>query len=330
MDSCNITTGCFHTPLPCALCEHKTCPKGNACSWFECSLQANGTCINISKNCDDGNPCTQDICQLVSGSNTSVCAHILNSCSQADPCHPQACNTTTGHCDIDTISCDDNNVCTMDACLNQNGSAVCQHIFQQCHSPDPCYPAICNITNGLCQINRVVCDDGNLCTLDQCINNNGTAQCQFLLQNCSADSCHLSSCNSTTGNCQSTSIAPCDDGNNCTTNSCDSELGCIFTPIICSNNNSCMRGNCDQLLGCVFTSLSCDDNNACTIDSCDVISGCNHTNIPIPRGDLCLSYYCDRRLGVQNLTTQCPSACSKPCDPKYGCVGCPGGTLLFS
>jgi len=46
----------------------------------------------------------------------------------------------------------------------------------------------------------------------------------------------------------------------------------------------------------------------------------------VPAGTLCNGVFCDPRVGIINIPTKCPSACSG-CDPKTGCQQCPGAGL---
>src|SRR5262249_38699951 len=70
-------------------------------------------------NCDDGNVCTDDACDPVSGcghTNNSASCDDGNACTTGDVCVEGAC---TGGPALD---CDDDNVCTDDSCNPVGGS----------------------------------------------------------------------------------------------------------------------------------------------------------------------------------------------------------------
>lgn len=96
----------------------------------------------------------------------------------------------------------------------------------------------------------VVCDDGNACTTNSCVN----------------------------GQCVYTAIS-CDDGDACTTDTCDPATGCVHTPISCDDGNACTTDTCDPATGCVYTAVVCeDDGNPCTDTFCDTTQGCVTVN----------------------------------------------------
>ncbi|HUU01404.1 MAG TPA: Ig-like domain-containing protein [Myxococcota bacterium] len=85
-------------------------------------------------SCDDGNPCTDEVCDPLAGciytNNTAVCDD-GSACTYGDAC-------TNGSCAGTILSCDDGDVCTDEYCDPGKG---------------------CGHTN-----NQAACDDGNLCT----------------------------------------------------------------------------------------------------------------------------------------------------------------------
>ena len=158
-----------------------------------------------------------------------------------------------------------------------------------------CNSATCS-PSGLCGIGITVgapCDDGDLCTVNDQCQANGT-------------------CVGTPKNC--------DDTNACTTNSCDPSTGnCVNTPISCNDNNACTRDTCDPVSGCAHTSISCDDGNVCTGDTCDPQSGCIHT--PIECGTV----------SDGNGGTVCCGGCptNAPCCDNGVCGACPACNCRF-
>lgn len=69
-----------------------------------------------------------------------------------------------GQCEGMTISCDDGDVCTVDACVEESGQ--CASTPRQCATPaNPCQRAVCRSQVG-CVTEDV--DDGELCGVDDC------------------------------------------------------------------------------------------------------------------------------------------------------------------
>ena len=162
-----------------------------------------------------------------------------------------------------------------------------------------CLGAICSPA-GVCGIEITVgaaCDDGNLCTVnDQCQANG--------------------SCSGTQKNC--------DDNNACTVDSCDAQTGkCVNTPVSCSDNNACTTDTCNPGTGCVFTPVTCNDGNVCTVDTCDSQIGCVFT--PIQCGEV----------PDGNGGFACCGNCTGPnrccsngvCGPCPTCALCPHGPM---
>ena len=105
-DSCNPAVGCTHASNA-ALCDDaNVCTTSDFCQ--------NGVCVGTNpKNCNDGNPCTDDSCNPVTGcvfvaDDSNTCSD-SNLCTTADRCFGGVCTGST-------ISCDDGIACTTDAC----------------------------------------------------------------------------------------------------------------------------------------------------------------------------------------------------------------------
>ena len=94
--------------------------------------------------CDDGNPCTTDLCGGPGGcthvNNTNRCDD-GNACTAGDVC-------SNGVCTGATYSCDDGNVCTTDSC---DGSGGCNYVpnTNSCNDGNACTTGdLCS--NGVC------------------------------------------------------------------------------------------------------------------------------------------------------------------------------------
>ncbi len=198
-------------------------------------------------HCDDGNPCTDDICNpTLPEGDPDKCSYVANTlpcddgseCTTGDQCFEKSC---TGAQKV----CDDGNSCTDDLC-------------------DPLQPGGCYTVN-----NSSVCtDDGNPCTFDLC--KNGACQhepasgipCDDENPCTEGDVC-------TSGQCVQGGPKDCDDDEFCTIDSCDPTQGCIHTtdngapckyeviPYVCEVNGYCGTNGCIpdpncECAGCTF------------------------------------------------------------------------------
>ena len=94
---------------------------------------------DINSDCDDGNPCTDDLCNNFVCSNT---ADNTNFCTDSNPCTDDTCSAGTCSSTPDNGNlCSDGVACTMDAC--SGGSCV---------ASDACTPPqSCNHVTGICE-----------------------------------------------------------------------------------------------------------------------------------------------------------------------------------
>ena len=89
-DTCHPALGCVHPPNSNPCDDGNSCTVGDAC--------AGGYCVGgPPQNCNDGNPCTDDVCDPVVGcvatNNTSPCDD-GNVCTQSDTCNRGSCTGT--------------------------------------------------------------------------------------------------------------------------------------------------------------------------------------------------------------------------------------------
>ena len=269
------------------------------------------------KSCDDGNACTDDICNPSTGCdysyNTAQC-NDGNPCTEKDACF-------FGQCEGDFVDCEDNNPCTLDACDPNLG---CTKTPQ----PVPCDDGnLCTTSDscagGVCLAGSVIqCDDTNPCTLDVCDPQKGCTS-QLTSNACDdGNPCTVSdSC--TTGNCAGAAKL-CDDGNPCTKDSCSPSVegGCVYIPQSgsgCDDGNQCTVGDKCALGQCTGTDAGC----ACTQDTdCLVFDDDNLCNGTLFCDKTALPFKCK----VQpNTVVEClvPSqfdeACAtSSCDPQTG------------
>ncbi len=198
VDTCDPKTGCKHEPISEAICLEKGCLK---------MLCEKGACNKpfpsglTSMKCDDGTPCTVDIC-LANG----TCFYEFVS--------------VNGH------KCDDGNACTKEStCLN-GGCMPKVKPEKSCNDQDPCTDDICDPKKG-CQHknNSWICDDGNACTQgDGC--KDGKCQPGKIYAMCGdGNACTNDACDPKTGKCTNKSVkdgSKCDDWKKGTVDSCKS------------------------------------------------------------------------------------------------------------
>ncbi|MEO2136771.1 MAG: hypothetical protein ABGY28_04855, partial [bacterium] len=233
--------------------DASVCTTDDACS-------AAGVCEGTALDCSDGNVCTDNICDPISG-----CLNLTNNaaCSDGDPC------TSGDQCAVGVCvsggptTCDDSNACTTDSCAAAVG---CQFVpgLVDCNDDNGCTDDICDPLSGCVKSdNSLSCDDGSACTTN--------------------DTC-------TAGSCVGGLPPGCDDSNNCTLDSCDDVAGCVNAALadgnacldgdVCNGAETCQGGSCSG-----GSAMDCDDQNSCTGDSCDSLSGC--ANVSVGDGTNC-------------------------------------------
>ncbi len=110
-DSCNPATGlCVYTV------NAEPCNDGNPCTVPDTCKS--GGCYGTAKLCTDGNVCTNDSCDGLTGNcgfanNTSTCLD-KNPCTTSEVC-------SGGLCVTKALICNDNNACTKDSCNTLTG-----------------------------------------------------------------------------------------------------------------------------------------------------------------------------------------------------------------
>ena len=275
-DACNPALGCTHTN------NTQPCDDGNECTLGE-NCQG-GMCLGGAPvNCNDGNLCTDDLCDPQGGCTHE---HNANPCNDADPC------TTTDVCiggqcvGAGNLNCNDGNPCTDDLCEAGGG---CKYVDNsiECNDGNPCTTGD-KCSNSACQgTGNLDCDDKNICTNDSCSPEKG----------CTHDA-NDNPCNDgdacTTGDicgdgfCKGPGKLECDDSNPCTDDDCDANSGCTHdnNTAVCDDNNECTTGDkCNQGACIGAGSLECDDGNPCTKDICLPNGGCQNEPIEGPCSD---------------------------------------------
>ena len=329
-DEICLKAACDPDTGACALVpDHEgfACEDGDKCTVGDNCVE--GTCTaGVALNCNDGNPCTDDLCAPDTG-----CAHEDNQapCSDGNACTgPDACDG--GTCQGgQSLACDDGDVC--------NGVESCDPALG-CQAGEPLVCDDGNICNGIescdsdlgCQgADPLICVDGNPCTDDSCNADKGCVytandhECDDGNHCTEGDQC-------ASGMCGFEGFLECADDNACTTDSCNPDSGCVYTlnQDPCDDGNPCTTQDHCELGQCIGGGqFACDDSNPCTDDSCVEGAGCQH--LPnqgdcddaneCTTGDTCANGLC---AAAQMLVCDDGNACTDDsCDPDSGCVNTP-------
>ena len=314
-DKCSGEQGCVNDLL-----ESGDCNDGNPCTVADHCEE--GACVGDPVQCDDENPCTENVC-----TDTGGCKYLAVSgpcddedpCTVGDQCVDSACTGTPISCD-----CQNNADCELledaDLC---NGTLFCdlEKFPYQC-SVDPATVVVCPEPQGT----------GSICLATDC--DPDTGQCSFVPANdgllCDdADMCTTGAI-CTGGECSGAEPVNCNDGNLCTDDSCDSQAGCqhLFNSASCSDGDACtLDDQCTDGQCKPAGALVCDDDNVCNgVETCDSQTGCK-SGTPLSCGDdnVCNGQEtCNPKAGCisgppQNCNDGNPCT-NDACDPEEGCV----------
>ena len=245
------------------------CDDQNPCTEDLCTTE--GTCNHTVLNehdCDDGNACTKgDSCSpdgLCVGGENIVC-------DDANPCTVDSCNVTTG-CFNESLPdgdlCDDGNGCTKIDTCEAGACKPGDDVECEDPTPDDCTGPACNVNTGQCNKWEVYpeghsCKDGNPCTDNDKCGPGGACKAGTPHQCVSQHPCKKAWCNEQAKEGTNPCVLGwkqegigCDDGDKCT------------------DGDTCAQSREGDSLSCVGQPIECDDGNDCTTDSCDEESGC--------------------------------------------------------
>ena len=271
-------------------------------------------------SCDDGNPCTTDGCDPVTG-----CTHTPSPgpCDDGDPCTPED-SCSDGQCQPGgAMDCDDGDPCTSDSCDPGSGCVHGDADGTGCDDGEPC-TSNDSCQGGVCQGGTFICDcatdgdckdDGNLC--------NGTLVCDQASNTCKVDLGTVISCDTTTD-------PPCKKSE------CVPETGaCVLVALPngtgCTDSNLCTAGDECASGACVGGTVDCADSEPCTADSCAPATGCVHAPNTSPCtdgnactvGDVCAGGVC--KPGAPAGCDDGEACTSDSCSPATGCAHAPLG-----
>lgn len=291
-----------------------------------CAATASTT-VTVNQVCvDDGNPCTDAVCDPNGG-----CIHVPNDnnncddglfCNGVAQCVGGVC-VPGSPCPSDGIDCTDDSCDEVnDVCVYTPNDAHCNDgLF--CNGDEICHPMTgCQPGTPPCN-SPLKCDEAG----DRCVECLTDGQCDDGIF-CNG----METCDTGPGICRP-GTDPCPpDGIDCTVDSCDeANDACVYAPndSLCEDFNACTDDHCDPGQGgCVFTpddSNHCTDGDLCTNDTC-VGGTCVSTPVD------CSGLNDDCNVGVCNpMTGMCepqPANEGGPCDDGLYCtVGevCTGG-----
>ncbi len=315
--------------------------------WAACGNLANPTAICVdNKDCPSG-LCLAGVCATpapdvarqggdaaVTGDGASIDG------LQAAPC------TSDPECELAAIAASLNKVpCARWKCETGRCTPAQLSDGTTCTTAGGC-PAPGQCKTGGCNATGLVCDDGNDCTLDTCLDT-ACFHANFLAG---------SSCQTGAGACV---VGVCDDQGTCNKlllpqhcridGTCyaagDAKPGtpcarCLpesatstWTSVVdgpCSDGDSCTSGDqCDPTSACVGKPVECPGTTACAVLSCDPKLGCVSTpqaatctdGDPCTTGDVCTQGDCK---GAATLDCQDGNPCTKDsCTAGFGCLHTP-------
>ena len=353
--ACEPDTGdCGDTEYVCDACvEPADCPALPPCggTWQclegECVLEA-GSGID----CGDLEPpaCHTigcDVaaaqCVVVPVADGEACED-GNKCSTGDVCQDGACEAGVG------LSCDDDDECTVDACIPATGCVFKPASGAQCDDDDVCTTSDVCFDGDCVGAAPLLCEDGNECTGEIC---DPEAGCQYTtLTGAACDDGEPCTVGDTCGEDTSCTAGPnectCEDDPDCEDNGdlCDGHPVCVgglctpdpSTAIGCqpsSEPGSCVAPACQPATGeCVPEPLPdgtlCDDGDPCTAGDACTAGACEGTAIVCDDGEECTADSCDPQAGCTTEPTDGPCDDGNACTEGETCSAgeCAGGTPL--
>lgn len=278
--------------------------------------------IPCGGSCDDGNPCTVDLCDA----GLNACTHLVPAgatCDDGNLCTDSDLCGSNGKCVGKAKECGDNNACTSDLCIS--GECLNLPNIVTCDDADACTEND-SCDNGKCAGTTVSCEDNNACTTESCDSKVG---CESNPASCDdGNPCTTDSCDAKTGTC-SHPFMVCDDNKAYTVDVCDKEglLGpvgaCVFLDKwnACTKDTDCADGNictvdvCDSIAGsCANVWMQCWDDNPCTYDSCVAASGCVNDEVVCNDNNVNTADSCNKNTGACTFKPIPPAICVGGCN----------------
>ena len=329
-DTCDPQTGCHNELL-----NGTTCDDGDVCTDGDQCVA--GACVTgaVAHSCDDANACTADSCHPIAGclhktlENNICCKGGQNHCEDGNPCTTDVCDPETGGCTYvnNAAPCDDGDACTSgDVCAD---AACLSGGPTDCDDKNDCTVDTCDSYAG-CLHTAVpgACDDHDLCTTgDVCAGGKCVGEAKYCDD---GEICTANQCNPATGECFfPPNAAPCDDASICTLNDHCANGACTGTPLPCDDGDPCTTDSCNKAVGCLHAPYSgpCDDGLDCSVnDKCvgGVCAGDDSlcTNCPPTFGTL-VSKFTSLQIGTKGIPGEGFDVDGNPatCSPTPGCSG---------
>lgn len=268
VDLCSPSVGCYHL----AGNNGADCDDGDECtSTDRCSM---GLCVggSLVPGCDGctdtGCPENQDPCggKFICNTATDLCVADPTSAvvcpPSANPCVESLCSPATGACEMvllpDHTSCDDGNPCSYgDSCR----WGYCFGTAFTCDDDNTCTQDSC--IDGTSQCNHEVlteqpCNDGQFCTVDDSCDAMGS--CVGTPMDCDdSDAC---------------TVDVCEDGWGCrnTPMECEDHFGCVEGSCVClpaCEGLQCGDDGCDGNCGVCPLGSQCSSEGLC-LNACDL------------------------------------------------------------
>ncbi len=310
--------------------------------------------------CDEMTSYHCDACDSCGSITECVCEWTCDCCDTSSCAQSAAC----ADC-FTPVDCDDNNPCTINACINDNcvstpiPCGACEECVDGtcvdvCEDSTECKSVVCNASTNQCEETDLCvgcyhcegdecvfgCDSSNLCRPESCED----GQCVPHPVECQSTACLIGECDPDTGDCEYEPV-PCDDFNVCTADSCDDNTGCHHTLITC-DDPECHHTWCDAVEGCKSVPTCNDSNlvcitNVCQGDTCTPVG----TICEDPDETDCVRYECVETEGGCTAIDYCPAynngcraqccvnaACREhdlahPCDATSQCVDGEAGEI---
>jgi hypothetical protein len=234
-DRCLETTdNCAHVP------HDEQCSNGNFCDGVEKCSPTNDCQAGTPPNCGDGIVCTTDVCIEA----TDSCSHTTNDdlCDNDQFCDGvEVCDLLMGCHNGVAPNCADGVACTADVCVEETDS--CAHTANNAPCQDSLFcngTEVCDPLGGCTPGTTNSCDDGIVCTLDQCVEFNDT--CEHIPDNNSCRDtvfCDGNEICDPLSGCKDGPARVCIDTLPCTTDTCSEGFDkCVFAPnnMLCGNN----------------------------------------------------------------------------------------------
>jgi Dictyostelium (slime mold) repeat/Galactose oxidase, central domain len=278
VDSCEPVQGVLHLPA----LQGTACADSDVCNGQE-ACDGAGQCMpGQAPVVDDGNPCTDDVCDATGGVNHSP-RSVGSSCTDGNACNGNETCDGAGAClPGSSPVLDDGNPCTKDECDPSSGvTHVAQPAGTWCTDDNPCNGFELCDDAGACVASAVPeVDDDNACTDDLCDPAQGVIHVPVAANTSCEDGdlCNGYETCDGAGTCVPGMPVDVDDGDPCSEDLCDIPTGTV-THVAKDEGESCSADPCAsgdtcQAGACVpGPAPLADDGNPCTIDVCDPETG---------------------------------------------------------